>query len=229
LDSVLTTLYLLFNEGYYSESEDSILREDLCFESIRLAEILIQNEKTNLPKVNALLALMNFHASRFKARRGYNGEIILYEDQDESKWDQGLITRGIYFFRQSSQGNKLSKYHLEAGIAFWHTQKKDTEEKWDNILLLYNYLLQIEYSPVAALNRTYAVSKVKGKQAAIQEAEKLNLPNNPYYFTLLGELYEGIDSKKSIANFHTALSLAKTKTEQQIIQLKLKALDTQPD
>jgi RNA polymerase sigma-70 factor (ECF subfamily) len=221
LDAVLTTLYLLFNEGYYSESRDEVLREELCFEAMRLAQLLVGNERTNLPKVNALLALMCFHASRFEARKNQNGEIILYEDQDETMWNQGLISRGAYLLRQSSQGNQISKYHLEAGIAYWHTQKADTKEKWENILQLYNLLLQLEYSPVAALNRTYALSKANGKHEAIIEAEKLNLSGNHYYFTLLGELYKGIDNDKAINNFEKALSLAKSNADKKTIQIQI--------
>jgi RNA polymerase sigma-70 factor (ECF subfamily) len=226
LDIVLTTLYLLFNEGYYSESQDEIVREELCLEAMRLTHLLIQNEKTNQPKVNALLALMCFHASRFKARKSSNGEIVLYEDQDESKWDQKLINEGLYFIHQASQGNQLSKYHLEASIAYWHTQKADTKEKWETILQLYNLLLQIEYSPIAALNRTYALSKANGKREAIIEAEKLNLSTNHYYFTLLGELYKGTDNDKAMLHFQKALSLAKTKTDKQTIQSKIEGLKT---
>jgi RNA polymerase sigma-70 factor (ECF subfamily) len=132
--------------------------------------------------------------------------------------------KGIYFLREASKGSELSKYHLEAGIGYWHTIKSDTREKWDNILQLYNKLLVVEYSPVAALNRTYALSKVKGKEAAITEAEKLNLTTNHFYFTLLGELYSGINNKKADENFRKALSLAKTETETQMIQKRLKEI-----
>lgn len=226
LDIVLTTLYLLFNEGYYSESNDTLLREDLCFEAMRLTHLLIENERTNQPRVNALLALMCFHASRFKARKNNNGEIVLYEAQDETRWDQELINEGLYFIHQAAKGNQLSKYHLEASIAFWHTQKADTKEKWENILQLYNLLLQIEYSPIAALNRTFALAKANGKEEAIIEAEKLNMSNNHYYFTLLGELHKDFDKNKAKNNFEKALLLAKTKTDKQIIQSKIDGLNT---
>ena len=221
LDAVMPTLYLLFNEGYYSESQDSILREDLCLEAMRLVYLLIENEQTNQPVVNALFSLMCFHASRFGARKNENGEIILYEDQDETLWNQELITKGIFYLHQSSQGNKLSAYHLEANIAYWHTIKADTTEKWENILQLYNRLLQIQYSPIAALNRTYALSKANGKQEAISEAEKLNLAGNHFYFTLLGELYTGIDNKKAKQNFQKAFTLARTHADKQVIQKKI--------
>ena len=221
LKTVLTTLYLLFNEGYYSESQDTVLREDLCLEATRLTYLLIENEKTNLPDVNALLALMCFHSSRFQARKDRNGEPVLYDDQDETLWNHALIAKGAYFLHQASHGNKLSKYHLEATIAYWDTQKADTKEKWENILQLYNLLLQIAYSPIAALNRTYALSKANGKSEAIAAAEKLQLTNNHYYYTLLGELYTGIDNEKAIDHYLQAVSIAKTNADRQMIQQKI--------
>lgn len=224
LETVLTTLYLLFNEGYYSESQNAILREDLCLEAMRLTHLLIENEKTNLPPVNALLALMCFHASRFEARKNENGEIILYHDQDEKRWNRELISKGMYFLNKAAQGNKISKYHIEASIAYWHTIKEDTHEKWESILQLFNELLQIEYSPIAALNRTYALSKANGKKEAIIEAEKLQLTDNHYYYTLLGELYTGIDNANARQNFQKAIALAKTETDKHTIQKKIDEL-----
>ncbi|MBS1918578.1 MAG: sigma-70 family RNA polymerase sigma factor [Bacteroidetes bacterium] len=221
LETVLTTLYLLFNEGYYSESQDSIVREDLCLEAMRLTYLLAENKQTNLPEVNALLSLMCFHASRFPARKNANGEIILYQDQDETLWDEELITKGMYFLNEASKGNTITKYHIEAGIAFWHTKKSDTKQKWLAILQLYNELLIIEYSPIAALNRTYALSKANSKEEAITEAEKLNLTDNHFYFTLLGELYKSVDNKKAKMNFEKALALAKTKADKQVIQANI--------
>ena len=224
LETVLTTIYLLFNEGYYSETKNTVLREDLCGEAMRLTELLLENQKTNKPSVNALYSLMCFHSSRFAARKKDNGEIILYQDQDEALWDFDLITKGIYHLKEASQGTTVSKYHIEASIAYWHTIKADTKEKWESILQLYNRLLQIEYSPIAALNRTYALSKANGKKEAITEAEKLNLTGNHFYFTLLGELYKGIDNKKAKENLQAAYSLAKTNTDKQTIQNKIDRL-----
>jgi len=221
LDAVLTTLYLLFSEGYYSETSNEVLREDLCAEAMRLTLQLIENEPTNLPTVNALMALMCFHSSRFAARKNEHGEIILYRDQDENLWNKDLIAKGALYLKLASVGDQLSTYHLEAGIAYWHTKKVDSIEKWDSILQLYNKLLQINYSPVAALNRTYAFSKVYGKEKAIIEAEKLKLINNHFYFLLLGELYKGIDNIKATENFEKAMSMAKTSTEKHVIQGQL--------
>ncbi|WP_343707562.1 DUF6596 domain-containing protein [Flavobacterium sp.] len=225
IQTVLKTIYLLYSEGYYSISQNTTLRKDLCTEAMRLTYLLIQNESTNLPQTNALMALMCFHSSRFDARTGLNGEIILYEDQDQSLWNQELIDRGTYFLSQSSAGNTLSKYHLEAGIAYWHTIKKETIEKWENILELYNNLIILEYSPIVALNRTYALSKVKGTKEAIKEAEKLNLTDNHFYYSLLGNLYSEIDTKKALNHFETAMNLAKTSADKAIINKNMKQLN----
>jgi RNA polymerase sigma-70 factor (ECF subfamily) len=224
LDTVLTTLYLLFSEGYYSASQQQTLRKDLCLEAMRLCYMLVDNPYTNKPPVNALLSLMCFHASRFDARINESGETVLYDEQDTSLWNGELISKGGYFLQRAITGTIVSKYHLEASIAYWNTQKEDTREKWENILQLYNHLLQLAYSPVAALNRTYALSKVKGKQEAINEAEKLKLVTNHFYFTLLGELYTGIDTNKANANLKRAIELAKTQVDKQIIQKKIDRL-----
>jgi len=224
LEAVLTTIYLLFSEGYYSESQNQTIRRELCFEAIRLCHMLVDNASTNSPQVNALLSLMYFQASRLDARLAENGELILYDDQDPNRWDVELITKGGYFLKCSATGDTLSKYHLEASIAYWSTQKADTKEKWENILQLYNRLLQLEYSPMAALNRTYALSKANGKEEAIAEAEKLNLVTSHFYFTLLGELYKGIDDEKARENLKKALSLAKTQNDRKIIQKKIDKL-----
>lgn len=224
LETVLTTIYLLFNEGYYSISQDKTIRKELCLEAMRLCNLLTENKYTNKPQVNALLALMCFHASRFDARLCNNGELILYEEQDTNLWNNELINQGIYFLKCSSTGNDISKYHLQASIAYWNTQKTDTKEKWESILQLYNRLLQLEYSPIAALNRTYALSKANSKQEAIIEAEKLNLTGNQFYFALLGELYTGIDNAKAKQHFQQAIQLAKTQTDKIVLQKKLHSL-----
>jgi RNA polymerase sigma factor (sigma-70 family) len=213
IDAVLTSLYLLFNEGYYSSSQNSVLRKDFCLEAMRLTGLLVENEKTNTPRVDALFALMCFHASRFDARTNENGEIILYNDQNTELWNDELISTGHYYLNKASRGKELSRYHLEAGIAYWHTTKGDSHEKWENILQLYNQLLCISYSPVGALNRTYALSKIYGKQAAILEAEKLGLAKNHHYHMLLGWLYTEVDDEKAKEHLELALAYARTETE----------------
>jgi len=225
MQTVLKTIYLLYSEGYYSTSQNTTLRKDLCAEAMRLTFLLIQNQNTNLPETNALMALMCFHSSRFEARTSENGEIILYEDQDQSLWNKELTDKGTYFLSQSSTGKKLSKYHLEAGIGYWHTIKEETAEKWERILELYNNLIILEYSPIVALNRTYALSKVKGKKEAIVEAEKLNLTDNHFYYSLLGNLYADFDKQKALEILSIAFDLAKTVSDKNVIRKNIEHLN----
>jgi RNA polymerase sigma-70 factor (ECF subfamily) len=224
LDNVLHIIYLLFNEGYYSTSQNKMLQKDFCMEALRLGLLLTDYSKTNLPKTDALVALMSFHASRLDARQNADNDFILYDEQDKNLWDEDLIEQGIHFLNLSARGDALSSYHLEAGIAFWNCQKEETKEKRESILRHYDLLLQINYSPGVALNRTYALYKARGKEIALIEAEKLNLTSNHFYFTLLGELYTGNDNEKAKANFEKALLLAKTETEREVINLKIKSL-----
>lgn len=225
LPNVLITLYLLFSEGYYSTSQDTSLRKDLCEEAMRLTMLLIDNTATATPAAKALYALMCFHASRFDARQNDQGETILYDDQDDSCWDHELIARGTHYLNLASVGETVSRYHLEAGIAYWHTQKKDTTEKWRNILDLYNHLLVLEYSPIAALNRTYARSKTHGKEIAIAEAEKLRLTENYLYHCLLGNLYTGIDNKKAVHQYQHALTLTDSEANRATIQRNIHRIE----
>lgn len=227
LDNVLHILYLLFTEGYYSKTQNTILRKDLCLEALRLCLLLTEYKRTDQPQTNALLALMCFHASRFNARQTSEDALILYEDQNEELWDQALIQQGVYFLDRSAQGEEITSYHLEARIAYWHCIKEDSPEKWQDILYLYNQLLTINYSPSVALNRAFALYKVHGAEAALKEAEQLRLEHNHFYFILLGELYKTIDVKKSKSNFERAWSLAKTETEKQDIQQKINSLAQQ--
>jgi RNA polymerase sigma-70 factor (ECF subfamily) len=221
LDTVLVCLYLLFNEGYYSAGTNSVLRKDFCLEAMRLAYLLIGNEQTSKPRVYALMALMCFQASRFDARIGSGGELVLYEDQDIRRWDEELTGRGSQFFVQAAGRGEVSKYHIEAAIAWWHTHQAEEQEKWKNILRLYNQLLILEYSLIAALNRAYAFYRVYGKEKAIAEAEGLQLSGNLFYHSLLGELYTGVDGEKARQHFEQALALAGSAAERAVLERKL--------
>ncbi|MBP1650564.1 MAG: polymerase subunit sigma, partial [Bacteroidetes bacterium] len=209
LDTVLTTLYLLFSEGYYSTSQNTTLRKDLCLEAMRLTYLLASHAPTAVPAVYALLSLMCFHASRFEARADQQGEMILYEDQDTNLWDHELIARG------------MTKYHLEAGIAYWHTHKADSREKWEQILHLYDQLVLMEPSPIAALNRIFALAKVMGNATAIEAAALLPLKDNHFYYALLGHLYTPLDRTQAMVHFRKALSLAITAADKEAIRKQM--------
>jgi predicted RNA polymerase sigma factor len=217
LDNVLHIIYLLFNEGYYSKTQNEILRKDLCLEAMRLGLLLTEYKATNRPKTNALIALMCFHASRFEAREGH----VLYAQQDESLWDKDLIKQGLHYLDLSFQGEEISSYHLEARIASLHIQKEDTTEKWKAILEAYDQLQLINYSPAVALNRIFALYKVAGPGRALPQALKLGLESNHFYELLLGELYSHSDKNKALLHFKKAQALSKTQAEKQGIQDKI--------
>lgn len=214
LGVVLKTLYLLFNEGYFSKTNNNLIRKDLCAEATRLTLLLTENPATDTPETNALLALMCFQSSRLDARTNVQGEYILFDDQDRSLWDKSLIDRGTYYLVKATEVEETSKYHLEAAIAYWHTSSEE-ESKWQYILQLYNQLILIEYSPVTALSRTYVLAKVQGFEKAIAEAEKLQLNDSTYYHELLGFLYSKIDIDKAIRHFNQAINLTRSNTEKQ--------------
>jgi len=221
LNSVLHVIYLLFSEGYYSRTHHQILRKDLCMEGIKLGLLLTENEKTNFPKTNALVALMCFHASRFGARQTVDDYFVPYNEQNEKLWDTELINQGIHFLNCAMRGNEMSSYHIEAQIAYWHCQRDGPPEKWEAILKLYDQLLLINYSPSVALNRIFAFYQVHGWRAALTEAENLRLENNHFYFILLGELYGNTDLLMARVSFQQAYKLAKTQTEKNYIRKKI--------
>ncbi|WP_439490557.1 RNA polymerase sigma factor [Algoriphagus sp.] len=224
LDTVLKTLYLLFNEGYFSKTNHSFIRQDLCSEAVRLTLLLTENPLTDSSKTNALLSLMCFQSSRLDARANVKGEAVLFDEQDKSLWDKTLIQRGNYYLVHATGGEEISKYHLEAGIAYWHTASAD-EGKWQHILRLYNQLSLLEYSPVIALNRTFAFAKVYGHDEAIGEAEKLHLSENSQYHQLLGYLYSQSDKSKAIQHYQKAIKLTKSVTEKQTLKNEIKRLN----
>lgn len=224
LETVLKTLYLLFSEGYYSISHNTVLRKELCVEAMRLNYLLVEQPRTNQPAVNALLALMCFHSSRFDARVNDTGEMVLYHEQDETRWNRELIERGEYYLNQAAASPVLTRYHLEAAIAYWHTHKEDSGEKWNNILDLYNQLLVLEYSPIAALNRTFALARARSKQEAIIEAEKLQLTGNYFYYSLLGNLYTDIDDRKAVQHYETALKQANTPADIALLEKNIEQI-----
>lgn len=225
LDNVLHIIYLLFNEGYYSRTQDVILQKDLCLEAMRLGLLLTSFSVTAQPRTFALMALMCFHASRFDARESATDAIVLYEEQDEQLWDRALIAQGMHFLGLSATGNALSSYHLEARIAFLHTQKEDTPAKWLEILALYNELLLIHYSPAAALNRTFALYKAHGAEMALAEAEKLQLVDSHFYWLLLAELNRASHPATAAEHYRKAYALAGTGAEKEGILRMLQRLD----
>jgi RNA polymerase sigma-70 factor, ECF subfamily len=159
LDSVLAVLYLLYDAGYDTIEGNSAIRGELCGEAIRLCRLLHTDHRTNLPQTRALLALMLLQGSRLGARTDPRGDILLLADQDRNRWDRGMIAEGTRLFGSSCTGDERSAFHVEAAIALCHTIAPDVEHTdWARIVSLYDDLLVLKQSPVAALNRAIAAA-----------------------------------------------------------------------
>lgn len=213
LDTVLKAIYLFFNEGYFSQTNDQLVRKDLCAEAIRLALCLTQSSRANIPKVNALLALMCYQSSRLDARVNTVGESVLFEQQDKSMWDKELINKGNYFLVNAFDGDELSKYHLDASIAYWHTTD-DEPKKWKNILQLYDQLVVMEPAPIIVLSRLFALSKVHGAEKALGEAELLDFGGSVLYHALLAYLFASLSiNENAIAHYKNAIAFSSSSSE----------------
>lgn len=173
LKSVITTLYLLFNEGYNASSGDSVIQKEFCLESIRLATLLAKRFK-GVPELKALLALMCFHSSRFEARLDDQGGIVIFEEQDRSLWNKELIYQGMYYLRASMNEKVLSSYHIEASIAAQHCMADSFEQtNWQSIYNNYQLLAKLKPNPIIQLNLAIIQSKLKGLDASLSALKKL--------------------------------------------------------
>jgi len=184
LDGVLQSLYLLFNEGYKASSGDSLIREDLCREAIRLTGLLAEHAAGHQPRTHALLALMLLNAARLPTRVDTDGNLLRLQEQDRTRWDQPMIARAMFHFAQSAAGEAITEYHLQAGIAACHGTAKDyASTDWRQILELYDRLIEFDDSPVVALNRAVALAELHGPQAGIEAVGAIqNLqPLESYY------------------------------------------------
>jgi predicted RNA polymerase sigma factor len=174
VESVLSVVYLIFNEGYTATSGDEWMRAGLCDDALRLGRILVQL----LPgesEAHGLLALMELQASRTAARRGRKGEAVLLRDQNRSLWDYAQIQRGMAALGHAQKlGGGAANYALQAAIAACHTRARAAEETdWERIVLLYDALLRISPSPIVALNRAVALGMAQGPAAGLDAVDRL--------------------------------------------------------
>jgi RNA polymerase sigma-70 factor (ECF subfamily) len=228
LDGVQQTLLLLFNEGYKASSGESLVREELCTEAIRLTSLLAEHPAGNQPRTHALLALMLLNGARLPARVDSDGNILRLKEQDRSLWNREMIVRGIMHLGRSASGNELSEYHLHAGIAACHdTAPDDASTDWRQILSLYDRLAEIDESPVIALNRAVAVAHVHGPAKGLEAVKAISGRSElaSYYllYAVLGEFEVQMGNDLVAAShFHRALQLAELKSEQTFLAQRLK-------
>ncbi|HTL72578.1 MAG TPA: DUF6596 domain-containing protein [bacterium] len=231
LDGVLQSLYLLFNEGYKASAGDKLVREDICEEAIRLADLLARHPAGNQPKTHALLALMLLTAARTPARVDDEGNLLRLRDQNRAKWNQAMIARGLFHLAHSANGEEISGFHLQAGIAACHCAAKDyASTDWEKILALYDRLTEFDDSPVVALNRAVALAEARGPQAGIEAVNAIpNLKSLESYYlfhAVLGDFEMQLNHLPiAAAHFQRALQLAEIKSEQAFLAKKLAACE----
>jgi len=227
LDSVLEVLYLLFNEGYGAHRGESLVREDLVREAIRLGSLLLESVATRLPRVHALLALMLLQGARLPARVGHDGRLRLLAEQDRSAWDREMIARGLRHLEFAASGDEIGVYHLEAGIAGCHAVARTAgETDWARILGFYDLFVALHSSPVVRLNRAVALAMAKGPAAGLEEVDAIaSSPELDRYYLLpatRGELLRRKgDASGAAAAFAEALSLAGTEPERRFLEERI--------
>ena len=186
LDAVLATVYLIFTEAYAATSGDGLIRTDLAAEAIRLARVLVEFFPARLePK--ALLALMLLHDARRDARTDRHGDLVVLDEQDRSRWNRAQIAEGSELLKTVlREGASANRYALEAAIAAVHGEAARAEETdWPQIVHLYERLLRVNPSPVAALNRAVAVAMAQGPQRGLAMLEELDGPGELANYHLL--------------------------------------------
>jgi RNA polymerase sigma-70 factor (ECF subfamily) len=172
LDAVLSAIYLVFNEGYAASQGTLLVRVDLTAEAIRLGRLLL--DLLPDPEVRGLLALMLLHESRRESRVSGDGEIILLEDQDRSRWDQNLIREGTALVEQALRSRRFGAYTLQAAISAIHAEAATAAQTdWNQIVVLYSVLQRIDSSPVVELNRAVAVAMRDGPEAGLKLIDRI--------------------------------------------------------
>jgi len=174
LASVLEVIYLIFNEGYSATAGEDWMRPGLCEDALRLGRILVGLAPKE-PEVHGLVALMEIQASRSKARIGRSGEPILLMDQNRSRWDRLLISRGLAALQRAEHlGGALGWYALQAAIAACHARARTPEETdWPRIASLYGALAEVAPSPIVELNRAIAIGMAYGPAAGLELVDTL--------------------------------------------------------
>lgn len=228
LDAVLRVIYLVFNEGYFASSGDSLTRSQLSDEAIRLGRLLL--ELLPEPEVQGLLALMLLHESRRAARSGVDGEVILLDAQDRSLWNCELVAEGEALVLQALHSRRFGPYSLQAAIAAVHAEAASLEETdWAQIVGLYDELLRLHPSPVIELNRAVALAMHDGEQAGLVEIDRLlatgELDGYHLAHAARADLLRRLGCREqAIAAYRQALALAQQGPDRQFLQKRLEEL-----
>lgn len=231
LESVLSVVYLIFNEGYTATSGEEWMRPSLCEDALRLGRMLAQLLPAE-PEVHALLALMELQASRTTARRGHKGEAILLLDQDRSLWDHAQIQRGMNALQRARRlGGGAGNYALQAAIVACHARARTAQETdWERIVLLYDALLQISPSAIVALNRAVAVGMAHGPGAGLAAVDQIAADSTLANYHLLPSVRGDMLMKagrgdEARLEIQRAISMTKNLRERELLMEKLKQIE----
>jgi RNA polymerase sigma-70 factor (ECF subfamily) len=224
LGAVAMMLYLLFNEGYSASGGEGHIRAPLCEEAIRLARLLLRLFPAE-PEIMGLNALLLLQHARAPARLDDDGNVVLLENQDRSRWDRSLIAEGLALIEEALHHRRLGPYQVQAAIVGVHAQAATAAEtNWDEIDRLYAVLEAVQPSPVVTLNRAVAVNKTQGPAAALAMIEPLEerLANYFHYFGVKGALLMQLRrNDEARAQFNRALALAHTPAQAAHIRMHL--------
>lgn len=230
LASVEATIYLLFNEGYYSTSAPNILRQDLCTEAIRLARML---QQLPFPSASsqALLGLLLLHSARMTSRQSDTDIPTLLEDQDRSRWDWGKIRQAMEAMQASTQDEQLSRYHVEAAIAWEHCRAATFHDiDWPKITDYYRVLFELYPGPMVALNwaiaESYSLGSSQGLQRLIEFTPEQRSRIRPWWDCAVADIYlrQG-QIPQAIHHWQDALQLCQQDVQRKVIQQKIQKVD----
>lgn len=221
LGSVLEVIYLIFNEGYSATAGGDWLRRELCDEALRLGRVLAGLAPRE-PEVHGLVALMEFQASRLRARVGQGGEPVLLLDQDRTRWDRTLIQRGFAALEQAEKlGGQRGPYALQAALAACHARAATAEDTdWARIVGLYGTLSEVTPSPIIELNQAVALSKLMGPEAGLNIVEGLSEELEDYHllYSVRGDLMEKLGrNQEARAQFERAAAMTKNEQERKLL------------
>jgi RNA polymerase sigma-70 factor, ECF subfamily len=223
--AVLTVIYLIFNEGYTASSGDHLVRADLCAEAIRLARLLAELMPDE-PEVLGLLALVLLIQSRSAVRTSSDGALVLLADQDRSRWDRDLMAEGQAIVRACLRRNQPGPYQIQAAINAVHSDAATAgDTDWRQILQLYDQLLVLAPSPVAALNRAVAVAEVDGPEAALRTLDDLRLDGYYLFHAIRADLFRRLERDADAAlAYDAAIALAGNSAERAFLQRRRQSL-----
>ena len=228
LDAVLSVIYLVFNEGYYPSSGESLTRPDLSNEAIRVGRLLM--DLLPEPEVIGLVALMLLHESRRSARTSPTGDLVLLEDQDRSLWNRDLIAEGQALVERALSSRRIGPYTLQAAIATVHAQAPTAAATdWVEIVGLYGVLMRVSPSPVVELNRAAAIAMRDGPLAGLELMDAIlargDLADYHLAHSARAELCRRLGkTAQARAAYEQALSLARQEPERRFLKQRLAEL-----